>query len=65
LTADTPHARGALALTAPFEIVPRHRKALCIPAPPPLQIQTVVPDRRLTGGLIVRASRISGPPRLP
>jgi len=63
LTADTPHARGAL--TAPFEIVPRHRKTLRLVAPPALQIQTVVPDRRLTGGLIIRASRISGPPRLP
>jgi hypothetical protein len=64
LTADTPRARETLALTAPFEIVPRHLKLLRIVAPQAPQIQTIVPDRRLTGGLIVRASRISGPPRL-
>jgi len=62
LTADTPRARAALALTASYEIVPRHVKALRILAPPP-QTQTVIPDRRLTGGLVVRASRISGLPR--
>jgi hypothetical protein len=63
LTADTPRGRDALSLTAPFEIVPRHAKALRILAPPAPQTLTVIPDRRLTGGLVVRASRISGPSR--
>jgi hypothetical protein len=60
--ADTPQARDALALTAPFENVPRQLKALRDPASPP-QTLTVIPERRATGGLVVRASRISGPPR--
>jgi hypothetical protein len=63
LTANTPRARDALALTAPFEIVPRHVRALRILAPPAPQTVTVNPHRRLTGGLVIRASRISGPLR--
>jgi hypothetical protein len=63
LTADARRASAALSLTAPFEIVPRHVKALRILAPPAPQTLTAIPDRRLTGGLIVRASRISGPSR--
>ncbi|HET7063865.1 MAG TPA: hypothetical protein VFI49_06270 [Rudaea sp.] len=63
MTADTRRGGDALSLTAPFEIVPRHAKALRNLAPPAAQILTVIPQRRLTGGLVVRASRISGPSR--
>jgi len=65
LTADLRRAGDALSPTAPFEIAPRHAGALRLLAPPPAQTLSVIPDRRLTGGLVVRASRISGPTRLP
>jgi len=60
LTADLPRAGDALAPTAPS----RHARALRLLAPPAAQTLSVIPDRRLTGGLVVRASRISGPTRL-
>jgi hypothetical protein len=63
MTANTPRTRDALALTAPFEIVPRHVRALRILAPPTAQTLTVIPHRRVTGGPVIRASRISGPSR--
>jgi hypothetical protein len=63
LTADTPRTGDALSLTAPFGIVPRHVKALRHLIPPAPHTLTLIPDRRLTGGLIVRASRISAPSR--
>jgi len=50
-------------LTAPFEIVSRHVRARRIPAPPLAQTLTNIPHRRLTGGLVVRSSGISGPSR--
>jgi len=65
LTADLPRAGDALAPTALFEIMQRHAKALRLLAPPAAQTLGVIPARRLTGGLVVRASRISGPTRLP
>jgi len=65
LTADLPRGGDALSQTAPFEIVPRHARALRLLTPPAAQTLSVIPDRRLTGGLVVRASRISGPTRLP
>jgi hypothetical protein len=63
LTADTPRALDALSLAAPIEIVPRHVRATRIVTPPAPQTLTLIPDRRVTRGLVIRASRISGPSR--
>jgi hypothetical protein len=63
LTADTPRAFEALSLAASFDGVPRLLKATRVVTPPAPRILILIPDRRLTRGLVVRASRISAPSR--
>jgi hypothetical protein len=53
-------APDALSPAAPYEVVPRHIRAAKIATPPTPQTEMLIPDRRLTGGLVIRASRMAG-----